>query len=350
MASLWKRVVRRTKREIQRIQTGRGYRMLAKENLVLIPGTPTHTNLGDSAITFAQQLFLKKCGIAEERIVEIGLNEYHIYRDFIERYLRKDTRIMHLGGGNMGSQWLNEEYLHRRLLKKFPQNRQVIFPQTIYYRQDEAGLREEKASVACYNGKANLTMVAREERSYEIMKQLYPDTEVLLVPDIVLSSGMEDYGVVPTQRRGAILCMRKDTEQSMDDAARHIIAGELEKQGLSCRWSDTHSDIDVTKETRRDMVRAKMQEFAGAQIVVTDRLHGMVFSAVTGTPCIAFSNYNHKVKGTYQWIKYLPYIRYAETTEEAIGYIPELLGMEHCRFDNSPLQPYYEKLAEAVRR
>ena len=76
----------------------------------------------------------------------------------------------------------------------------------------------------------------------------------------------------------------------------------------------------------------------------------IVISAVTGTPCIAFSNYTHKVKGTYQWIKYLPYIRYAETTEEAIGYIPELLGMEHCRFDNSPLQPYYEKLAEAVRR
>ena len=97
MASLWKRVGRRTKREIQRIQTGRGYRMLAKENLVLIPGTPTHTNLGDSAITFAQILFLKKCGIAEERIVEIGLHEYGTYADFIKRYLRKDAAIMHLG-------------------------------------------------------------------------------------------------------------------------------------------------------------------------------------------------------------------------------------------------------------
>ena len=136
----------------------------------------------------------------------------------------------------------------------------------------------------------------------------------------------------------------------MDDSARQKIAEELEKQGLACRFSDTHSETDVTKETRRDMIRSKMQEFAGAQIVVTDRLHGMVFSAVTGTPCIAFSNYNYKVKGTYQWIKYLPYIKYAETAEEAISYIPQLLNMDGCRFDNAPLQPYYEKLAEAVKR
>jgi len=134
------------------------------------------------------------------------------------------------------------------------------------------------------------------------------------------------------------------------DVTMQDIAKELVKRGLVCHWTDTHLETDVTKDTRREMIRNKMQEFAQAQLVVTDRLHGMVFSAVTGTPCIAFSNYNHKVKGTYQWIKYLPYIKYAETAEEAIAYIPELLAMKNCRFDNAPLQPYYEKLAEAVKR
>ena len=66
------------------------------------------------------------------------------------------------------------------------------------------------------------------------------------------------------------------------------------------------------------------------------------------TPCIAFSNNNHKVKGTYDWIRYLPYIKYAETIEEAEGYIPELLAMKNCRFDNTPLLPYFEKLKEVV--
>lgn len=350
MANIMERVVRRAAREIRRIQTGQQYRKLSKENLVIVPGTSAHTNLGDSAIAIAEMLFLKKCGIAEGSIVEIGFDEYLTYGNFIEKFLRKDASIMHLGGGNMGSQWLNEEYFHRRLLKKFPKNRHVIFPQTVYYLSDENGRKEEKESIPCYNGKASLTMVARETKSYETMQRLYPDTEVLLVPDIVLSSHMEDYGVVPAKRQGALLCMRSDTEQSMNDAARQEIANALEKHGLTCRWTDTHSETDVTKQTRRDMVRDKMQEFAGARIIVTDRLHGMVFAAVTGTPCIAFSNYNYKVKGTYEWIKYLPYIRYAETAEEAIAYLPQLLQMESCRFDNTPLMPYYEKLAEAVKR
>ena len=350
MANIMERVIRRVKREIRRREVGQTYRMLSKENLVIVPGTPTHTNLGDSAIAFTQILFLKKCGIPEENIVEIGFQEYFTYGDFIKRYLREDAGIMHLGGGNMGSQWLNEEYFHRRLLKKFPKNRHIIFPQTVFYLSDEVGLREEKRSVSCYNGKRNLTMAARETKSYETMKRLYPDTEVLLIPDIVLSSTMEDYGVVPSVRKGALLCMRSDTERSMDNAARLKISEELEKHGLTYRWTDTHSENDVTKETRRDMIRSKMQEFAAAELVVTDRLHGMIFSAVTGTPCIAFSNYNHKVKGTYQWIQYLPYIKYAETVEEAASYVPQLLGMKNCRFDNAPLLPYYEKLAEAVKR
>ena len=84
-------------------------------------------------------------------------------------------------------------------------------------------------------------------------------------------------------------------------------------------------------------------------MVVTDRLHGMVFAAISGTPCIVFSNYNHKVQGTYEWIKYLPYIKYAESVSEAPNYIPELLAMKDCRYDNTPLLPYFEKLAQVVK-
>ena len=60
-----------------------------------------------------------------------------------------------------------------------------------------------------------------------------------------------------------------------------------------------------------------MQEFCDAKLVITDRLHGMIFAAISETPCIVFSNYNHKVGGTYEWIKQLPYIRYVENMGEA---------------------------------
>jgi pyruvyl transferase EpsI len=110
-----------------------------------------------------------------------------------------------------------------------------------------------------------------------------------------------------------------------------------------------HSEYKITKENRMKAVRNKMEEFAKSKLVITDRLHGMIFAAITETPCIVFSNYNHKVKGTYEWIKYLPYIKYIESVEEAKKYIPELLKMDNCKFDNKPLQPYFDKLAEVIQ-
>jgi len=39
---------------------------------------------------------------------------------------------------------------------------------------------------------------------------------------------------------------------------------------------------------------------------------------------------------------------------EMRGYIgadqPELLAMENCRYDNAPLRPWFDKLAEVVRK
>ena len=44
----------------------------------------------------------------------------------------------------------------------------------------------------------------------------------------------------------------------------------------------------------------KLTEFASARLVITDRLHGLIFSAITNTPCIAFDNLSGKVHGTYR--------------------------------------------------
>ena len=60
------------------------------------------------------------------------------------------------------------------------------------------------------------------------------------------------------------------------------------------------SQNQILAEVRKSVIVNKLKEFAGAQLVITDRLHGMVFCYLTNTPCIVFSNYNHKVLGTYE--------------------------------------------------
>ena len=310
-------------------------------------GTPTHTNIGDSAIAIAQTVFIEPLGY---KVKEVTFDEYINNSKVINKQLDKTLKpVFLIGGGNMGNQWLNEEIFRRDILKTVTENRIIIFPQTVYYTPDKNGEDEKKKSIEYYNDKSNLTLVAREKKSFEIMKELYPETKLLLIPDIVLSAEPSVFGVKQYERNGVLFIMRNDPERTMSDDARSSLMNKVKELGFEYRVSDMHSEKPVTKENRAEIVSSKMNEFAAAKLVVTDRLHGMVFAAVSGTPCIVFSNYNQKVKGTYDWISYLSYIRYVESAEEAEKLIPEMLKMGTCEYDNKPLRPYFEKLKEEIR-
>ncbi len=312
-------------------------------------GTPTHENLGDSAIVLAQRAFLEKNGLAPERIHEITEEDYRAWWDRIRKWIPKSALIAQLGGGHMGNQWPEEERLHRKQVEAFPKNPNIIFPQTLYYLPDEQGRTEAQASVPIYNGKQKLTMAAREKKSYQTMQELYPDTRILLTPDIVLSADMEIFGAKPQKRDGVRLCFRNDSERIMKAETQAAIRALLERKGLSWQLTDMYAEGRVDPGERKERVRQKMEELASSRLVITDRLHGMIFCALTGTPCIVFSNNNPKVRGTYEWISYLPYIRFLQSAEEMESILPELLEMENCKFDNTPLKPYFENLAEVVR-
>lgn len=313
-------------------------------------GTPEHANLGDSAIVLAEISFLKKCGVRQEQIKEITVDEYKKYTDIVKRKVKpKDILIFH-GGGNMGDQWFPEELLRRSILSKFKDNECVIFPQTLFYSDTENGRLEEKKSIDFYNRQKNFTIVARETVSYERMKQLYPNAKVLLTPDIVLSAQISEWDISTQDRKDVLLCFRSDPEQVMTSDERQDVTDFLLNQNVCYKLTDMYSKQIVTKENRRECIRDKLKEFSSVRLVITDRLHGMIFAAITGTPCIVFSNYNYKVKGTYDWIKYLQYIRFVDSVEEMKKIFPELMSMKVGEFDNSPLLPYFERLAEVVKQ
>lgn len=311
---------------------------------VYIIGTPTHTNIGDSAIVIAERLFLEKCQFAAKKIKEISVEEYRNYSKWIAKILKKKELVCLHGGGNMGDTWLGEEHLRQQMLQDFADNKIVVFPQTIYFSETEKGSQEKQRSVEVYNSKTNLTLIAREKKSFEIMKALYPNAQILLTPDIVLSLKTSDLTIEKTKRNGILLCMRDDIERSMTEEQRSNIEDFLKVYGCSYRKIDMHAKKDISKDIRRDVVIQKLREFAGSECIITDRLHGMIFAAITETPCIVFSNHNHKVKGTYEWIQYLPYIRYVNNVEEAKAVFDELRDISICKYDNESLGKYFDEI------
>lgn len=319
-----------------------------KQRAAYIIGSPIYGNYGDSAILLAQMWFLLETLPASYEVFEISYAEYYKFRYQLRQHIDNSCLLFCMGGGNMGNQWEWEELLRYNVLADFPCNRVIIFPQTIYYSETGNQAYTPERAKAVYNGRTGLTLVAREEQSFALMQKLFPETEVLFVPDIVLWSSMDQFGTVPQKRSGALICRRRDCEASVSDAVWCELEQAISTEGKEIRRTEMDTVQGINKGTRCELVRKKMQEYCAAELVVTDRLHGMVFSAITGTPCIVLGNYNYKIRGTYEWIKYLPYIRYAKSAEEAKLYLPELLAMKNCKFDNSPLISYYDKLKEVI--
>ena len=319
---------------------------------VFIIGTPVHGNLGDSAIVIAQIEFLKKSGYRPERIKEITISDYRKEWSRIRRLIHKKGLICFPGGGNMGNLWPDEDEFRFSVMRDLPQNRFIMFPQTVFFTPDKDAEAHKLKTIKYYNN-PNITLVAREKESFKLMEKLYPKAKILLTPDMVLSADMNAFGAESNGQTDEILfCFRNDIERVVSEGDADEIKTFVSKQGFKICSTDTHkgNNACVTSSGRRDDVREKLGEFSRARLVVTDRLHGMVFAAIAGTPCIAFDNKSDKVRGTYEWISYLPYIKFAENTEEAKAMLSELLKMGRQTFDNEPLKKYFRQITKELQK
>ena len=143
------------------------------------------------------------------------------------------------------------------------------------------------------------------------MKDAYKSVE--LVPDIVFTLN-ESHNTL--ERNGCLWCMRNDVERTLTDEQE----GKLKQQlvdiyGDNIKESNTVLSYDVSVEKREEELKRKFNEFKSAKLVVTDRLHGMVFAAITGTNCIVINSKSPKMKGCYEWIKDLDYIAFIDDVE-----------------------------------
>ena len=77
---------------------------------------------------------------------------------------------------------------------------------------------------------------------------------------------------------------------------------------------------------RKEIIQKKLAEFSQAQLIITDRLHGMILAYLSKTPCIVLSNYNYKIEGVYEWIKEIEWVVYTDKIEKIDSLTDELMG------------------------
>lgn len=308
--------------------------------------TPLHGNMGDQAIVYATNKYLKD-NFSDYEIIEIYRRDIYKYMKAIKKVVNPDDLIVLIGGGNMGNLWIDEERDRRFVIKNFPNNKIISMPQTISFTPDVDGKKEFLKTQEIYNKNKNLILISREKTSYNIMNENFKRKNVILNPDTVLylHNTIHDDKF---KREYIMTCLRNDKESVIGSNKEKLITDLKRNYGQVVEF-DTVINKTVTKEEREKELNKMFDKFLKSKVVITDRLHGMVFCAITKTPCIVTKSLDHKVTGTYQWIKDLNYIRLVESIEfENIKPIIEELTSIKEKNDINFKEMYFDKLASTL--
>ena len=262
---------------------------------IFLIGTSEHSNIGDAAIAVGEKEFIKQY-FSEYELIEIPFDQITFQYDIMISLIGSDDLIFLQGGGNLGSRYPAEEDIRRKIITSFPQNQIVIMPQTIYFEQDDAGEKELNISKTIYNSHDNLLLLTRGNESSIFAQKHFTNVRNLCVPDMALMID-RNYGL---NRNGILLCIRDlGDESGLTDTAYNEVIQIVKLIDDNAEITNNLyrgvSDSKIYSFAREQIVEQELRRFASHKVVVTDRLHGLIFALITHTPCVVISSYNYKI-------------------------------------------------------
>ncbi|MGL5903302.1 MAG: polysaccharide pyruvyl transferase family protein [Cetobacterium sp.] len=296
-----------------------------KKTKIIFLSTPEHGNLGDHAITIAINKILKD-KYPKNKILEFSFNKYNERKNDIKSIVNSNDMIYLVGGGNFGNLYPWEENQRRDIIKRFPNNKIVIMPQSLSFSDDEDGRKELSISKKIASEHKNLTIIARDEKSYSFAKKEFNKNNILLAPDSVLY--LEDYYLnkMTQERKDVIFTIRKDKEKILSDEKIKEIQNILDKNKINYEVTDTTVNYGVNKKTRDYEVEKILKKISGSKLNITDRFHGVIFSVITNTPVIVFKSLDHKIEEGIKWFKHLDYVHYVSEKDNIEDIINKYIG------------------------
>lgn len=278
---------------------------LSKKNIPLMDFTKNNVyiflssnygNLGDCLITRAQYKFLKDT-FPKHSIVKIYSNETFNCIKTIKSNIKKDDIISFIGGGNFGDLYKDLEYNRQFVTKKLKKYKKIYFPQSIICTdgKKESFLKKYKR---IYDSKNNL-FIFRDKESYNVTNKIFKNSQICLLPDIV--TYLKTNNIVKKNNK-VLLCLRNDIEKNMEFDLSNL---HETYNNYKIMYTDTQIKNNNMSEYVIDYEINKIFDlFLNSNLVVTDRLHGMIISYILNIPFIALDNNNNKISNYYYtWLK-----------------------------------------------
>ncbi|MCH1624885.1 polysaccharide pyruvyl transferase family protein [Ferdinandcohnia quinoae] len=307
-----------------------------------------YQNLGDMALTYSHKVFLEE-NFPDYEIILVPSTKTYAWMKALKNICQKDDIITILGGGNMSDTYISLEDTRRFVIEHFPKNKIVSFPQTMIFSDTPYGEKMLRKTVKTYSNHNNLHIFTREYNSFKRMKTHFVNNNIGFIPDMVLYLN-EQFPV--HSRKGIICCLRNDAEKNTHIDESDMIINFLEKNYDELIITDT---VNVTlEESLPENYERTLKKFweriKKSKLVVTDRLHCMIFCAITKTPCIVYDNTNRKISGVYEaCLNNIGYIKMMDkvdldTLNKEIRF---LMNINLDDYPNVNLKKFYQPLIKA---
>lgn len=317
-----------------------------KNKKIFLFGTSRHSNLGDAAIAEAEICFAQKY-FPDYQVIEFSTWEFDDNLKYIKFVINPYDMIWCSGGGNFGNRYLGEEELRRKVVQNFPQNPVFIFPQSIFFTNDDEGRKQIAISRELYENHMNITIMNRDPKSLEYAKEYFPNTKSCLFPDIVCSYKYDKQH----NRNGVLVCIRDvGDESAMTQEQYNKVINFTGNLNLPVDYTkNLYSESYISKYMRNYVVNEQLDNFAKHKFVITDRLHGVIFSIITKTPCIAIKSEDHKLKEFLKFLKDCNSIIYIDTNiDELQNAISKIQAIENTDYPDWTEE--FNQMAEMIKK
>lgn len=304
-------------RRLDRISQSR-----SNDPIVYLLNIPSHGNMGDQLIAYAEFILLNK-EYDEKRIITFSTGQLECGIKLLQKVIRPNDLVFVTGGGFLGSIYPPEEKRFQDIMRYFSSNRIFLFPQTFHYEENSVLLSK---TIELHKKCKSLIIATRESSSYEFIKSHFFNAKVLLLPDVTTTL---DFSNEEVYRDGICICSRQDKEKTDDSGCLFNAFVRLANdRNIKIRFIDTQVPYSIQKSKREEEVHKKVREFSSSQLVITDRLHGMLYSIITGTPVIAIDNSTKKISGAYNdWFKGIKYVKFCSSEQETEKMLNDMLPL-----------------------
>lgn len=272
-----------------------------------------HRNMGDQAQTIAIEDYLHTY-FDEYKIYKFNREEYGSDRwNKLEKDINEQDVIILSSTGDFGSRYIHQKkYLgkyswsdvRRRIVQNFPNNKIIQLPVTVFYGDEPKDYETIEKDRSVYTSAKHFIILCRESKSCAILQNLNIGNphNIHFFPDFVFYYKPQLHSF---QRKGILLTLRDGDESALTEQDKKQVLNIIQKQKKPVDQNDIMKAPFPLYRTVRDKYLEKIcREIQKYELVVTDRMHGMILAVITQTPCVVLDDaIPHKISGYESFLK-----------------------------------------------